>query len=76
MLNLILRLQTFHTLLSSKVWHHLLTAELYRSNLPHDFIHYIADLIDPVSIFRFSLRITCISDPKREYKCLDNLVNF
>ena len=67
MLNFTLRLQTLHTLLSSKLWYHLLTVELYGSNLSHEFIHYIADLIKPLHIFIFLLRITYISDPKREY---------
>ena len=67
MLNLTLRLQTLHTLLSSKFWYHLLTIELFRSNLWHKIIQYIADLIEPLYIFDFSLRITYISDLKREY---------
>ena len=43
MLNLTLRLQKFHTLLSSKLWYHLPTIKLNRSNLSHEFIHHIAD---------------------------------
>ena len=37
-----------------------------RSNLSHEFIQYIVDLIRPLYIFRFSLGNTYISDPKRE----------
>ena len=37
-------------------------------NNSHGFIHYIADLIGPLYIFRFSLSKTYISEPKREYK--------
>ena len=49
MLNLTLGLQTLHTLLSSKPWyHHLLTIELYRSNLSHEFIHYIDYITDRI----------------------------
>ena len=43
MLNLVLKLETFHTLLSSKRWYHLLTIELYRSNLFHEFTQCIAE---------------------------------
>ena len=53
MLNLTLRLQTLHTFLSSKLWHHLLIIELYRSNFSHEFIHCIADLIEPLYICHF-----------------------
>ena len=53
MLNLTLRLQTLHTFLSSKLWHHLLIIELYRSNFSHEFIHCIADLKEPLYICHF-----------------------
>ena len=39
-----------------------------KNNNSHEFFHYIADLIGPLYIFRFSLSKTYISDPKREYK--------
>ena len=64
MFNLTLRLETLHTLLSSKLWYQVLTIELYRSNLSHEFIHYISDLIGHLYIFHFLLRITYISDSK------------
>ena len=70
MLNLILRMQTL-TLLSSKAWCHLLTMELFnlrnyqqtpnkienRNNAfnSHEFIHFIDDLIGPLSIFHILL---------------------
>ena len=76
MSNLTLRLQTLHTLLSSKLWYIYSQLNLYRINLSHEFIHYIVNLIESLYIFQYSLRITYISDPKREYKCLDNLVDF
>ena len=38
-----------------------------RSNLSHELIHYIADLIGPLYIFHFSFGNTYISDPKIEY---------
>ena len=34
----------------------------------NEFIHYIADLIGPLYIFRFSLSDTYISNSKKEYK--------
>ena len=44
MSNLTLRLQTLYTLVSSKLWYHLLTIDLFRSKLSHEFIHYITYL--------------------------------
>ena len=69
MLKLDSNAKTFHTLLLSKLWYHLLTIELYRGNLSHKFIQYIAELTEPLYIFHFSLRVTYISDPKRGYIC-------
>ena len=37
-LSLTLGLQTLQTLLSSKVWYHLITIELYKNNLSDEFI--------------------------------------
>ena len=70
MLNLILSMQTL-TLLSSKAWYHSLTMELFilrnyqqtpnkmknRNNAvnSHEFIHFIDDLIGPLSIFHILL---------------------
>ena len=49
-LNLSLRLQGSYHLNS---WYHLFTIELYGSNLFHEFVHYITDLIEPLYIFPF-----------------------